>query len=45
MQVQLGGPVIYLLFVLSNLVKYVHYDLISYFSYLAPFALQPSFPF
>ena len=37
MLAQLGaidGPLINLLFVLSYLVKYVHYDLISYFSYL-----------
>ena len=34
MQVQLGGPLINLLFVLSYLVKYVHNDPISYFSYL-----------
>ena len=34
MQVQLGGPLINSLFVLSYLVKYVHNDLISYFSYL-----------
>ena len=34
MQVQLGGHLINLLFVLSYLVKYVHNDLISYFSYL-----------
>ena len=34
MQVQLGGPLIDLLFVLSYLVKYVHNDPISYFSYL-----------
>ena len=33
-QVQLGGPMINLLFVLSYLVKYVHNDPISYFSYL-----------
>ena len=32
-QVQLGGPFINLLFVLSYLVKYVQNDLISYFSY------------
>ena len=35
MQVQLGGPLINLLFVLSYLVKYVHNDPISYFSYLS----------
>ena len=34
MQVQLGGPLNNLLFVLSYLVKDVHNDLISYFSYL-----------
>ena len=34
MQVQLGGPLINVLFVLSYLVKCVHNDLISYFSYL-----------
>ena len=33
MRVQLGGPLINLLFVLTYLVKYVHNDLISYFSY------------
>ena len=33
MQVQLGGPWINLLFVLTYLVKYVHNDLISYVSY------------
>ena len=33
MQVQLGGPLINLLFVLSYLVKYVHSDLFSYFSH------------
>ena len=33
MQLQLVGPLINLLFVLSYLVKYVHNDLISYFSY------------
>ena len=33
MQVQLGGPLINLLFVLNYLVKYVHNDLITYFSY------------
>ena len=32
-QVQLGGPFINLMFVLSYLVKYVHNDLISYFRY------------
>ena len=31
--VQLGGPLIDLLFILSYLVRYVHNDLISYFSY------------
>ena len=31
-QVQLGGPLINLLFVLSYLVKNVHNDIISYFS-------------
>ena len=35
MQVQLSGPLINLLFVLSYLVKCVHNDLISYFSYLS----------
>ena len=34
MQAQLGCPLINLLFVLSYLVKYVHNDPISYFSYL-----------
>ena len=34
MQVQLGGPLINLLFVLGYLVKYVHSDVINYFSYL-----------
>ena len=34
MQVQLGGPLINLLFVLSYLVKSVHNDPISYFSCL-----------
>ena len=33
MQVQLSGPLINVLFALSYLVKYVHNDLISYFSY------------
>ena len=33
MQVQLGGPLINLLFVLSYLVKYMHSDLFSYFSH------------
>ena len=33
MQVQLSGPLINLLFVLSSLIKYVHNDAISYFSY------------
>ena len=33
MQVRLGGSLINLLFVLSYLVKYVHNDLISHFSY------------
>ena len=33
MQVQLGGPLINLLFVLGYLIKYVHNDLINYFSY------------
>ena len=32
-RVQLGGPLIDLSFVLSYLVRYVHNDLISYFSY------------
>ena len=34
MQVQLGGPLINLLFVLSYLVKYVHNNQISYFSHV-----------
>ena len=34
MKVQLGGPLINLLFVLSYLVKYVLNDPTSYFSYL-----------
>ena len=33
MQVQLGGPWINLLFVLTYLVKHVHNDLINYVSY------------
>ena len=33
MQAQLGGPLINLMFLLRCLVKYVHNDLISYFSY------------
>ena len=35
MQLQLGGPLINLLFVLSYQVKYVHIDPFSYFRYLS----------